>query len=223
VAQATIQALQTRVTELSEVSEDSASPAAADDVGAIAELQDLRVKLKQAQDKLAVVSSASSSAAKAMQAVIADLQTQLKLLTQERDKLKNAATSRPTTPISRPTTPNSSARKHTPSSRSVASSRSGMVGIGMVITDSAPHRVTSVVPGGAAHACGQMREGDTLVSVDGSAVESLNVSGVRNLLLGEPGSKVDLTLARAAPDDDETVEYKVGVIRGVQASKPRFI
>jgi C-terminal processing protease CtpA/Prc len=51
------------------------------------------------------------------------------------------------------------------------------VGIGLVITDSAPHRVTSVVPGGAAHACGMIREGDTLVAVDENSVEDLDVAG----------------------------------------------
>jgi len=61
--------------------------------------------------------------------------------------------------------------------------------------------------------------------VDETPVEHLDVVGVRNLLLGEPGSKVELILARAAPndDDDDEMQYKVRVIRGVQASKPRFI
>jgi hypothetical protein len=226
VAQATIQALQKRVTELSE---DSASPAAADDVGALAELQELRARLKDAEDKVAATSKAREVEIFELKAKVVALTNSRNKLERdklerdklERDKLKIAAASRPSTP----TSSSSGSRRPTPtpSSRSVASSRSGLVGIGMVITDSAPHRVTSVVPGGSAHASGQLREGDTLVSVDETPVEHLDVVGVRNLLLGEPGSKVELILARAAPNDDDEMQYKVRVIRGVQASKPRFI
>ena len=211
VAQATIQALQKRVTEL--LDDAGSSPASSEG----AEVAQLRVRLRRAEDDLAK----STSTAQAMQAEIAELKSKLQQVAGERDKLKAAAAERPksgsSTPNSRPSTPKVTA------SRSVSSSRGGMVGIGLVITDSAPHRITSVVPGGSAHACGLIREGDILLAVDESSVEHLDVAGVRSLLLGESGSKVDLTLKRNAPQDNELPEYKVRVIRGVQGSKPRFI
>ncbi|EKX31360.1 hypothetical protein GUITHDRAFT_149349 [Guillardia theta CCMP2712] len=66
----------------------------------------------------------------------------------------------------------------------------GKVGIGMSITDKAPHRITSILPGSAASACPQVCVGDVLVAVDGVNVEKLPLEIVRRKLLGEEGRKL---------------------------------
>ena len=61
-----------------------------------------------------------------------------------------------------------------------------------VITEKAPHRVVSLVEGGAAQACGEIQMGDILLSIDDANIERLPMTYIKPMLLGETGSKVRL-------------------------------
>ena len=52
--------------------------------------------------------------------------------------------------------------------------------------------VKDVVPGFAADACGNIKPGDVLVSIDGRPLSRLSLEQVKGLMLGIPGSRAVL-------------------------------
>ena len=59
-----------------------------------------------------------------------------------------------------------------------------------VITEKAPHRVVSLVEGGAARACGEIHLDDILLAIDDANIERVPMTYIKSMLLGETGSKV---------------------------------
>ena len=73
----------------------------------------------------------------------------------------------------------------------------------MIITDTQPHRIVTLVEGGPAHASGLVREGDVIISIDGKSVERCSLQEVRERLVGRTGTSVDLQLLRTSWTDPE--------------------
>ena len=84
-------------------------------------------------------------------------------------------------------------------------------GVGLRITDAAPFRVRGCVPGGPADGSGQIRIGDVLMTVDGTAVGSLPIAEVRRLIVGAPGSRVAMQFLRNRGDERRT--FEVAMVR----------
>lgn len=86
------------------------------------------------------------------------------------------------------------------------------VGIGVTVTkaDGEYVRVTAVTPGSGAEAAG-VEVGDMIKAVDGSDVLGVALDEVKNLILGDSGTTVSLTLLKA-DGSEETVEAERRVI-----------
>ena len=72
------------------------------------------------------------------------------------------------------------------------------VGLGVRITEHPPHRVTELVQGGAAIVAGKLQIGDVLLKIQGKDTRRMTFQQVRALLLGPPGSTVELSVQRKA-------------------------
>lgn len=79
---------------------------------------------------------------------------------------------------------------------------SGSAPRGLVVCSVFPPPPPQVIPGSAAHAHGGIEVGDTLVSVEGQGVEALDLSEVRNMIVGPLGTQ------------GEPSTHTVAVIRG---------
>ena len=88
-----------------------------------------------------------------------------------------------------------------------------MCGVGLRITDAAPYRVRGCLAGGVAHKTGEIRPGDVLLSVDGSAVGGLSIGEVRGMIVGRAGSVVEMQFQRSRGD-----ERKVFTVRMTRAA-----
>lgn len=74
------------------------------------------------------------------------------------------------------------------------------VGIGVGLTDADGRAVISrVIPGGPADVAG-VRRGDVLVRVGATAVDTLDATEIRSLIVGEAGTPVSLTVRRGGRD-----------------------
>ena len=80
-----------------------------------------------------------------------------------------------------------------------------LVGIGMRITDEAPHRVTELVEGGAAYLSGAIQVGDYILQVANMDASKHSIADIRNCVLGPAGSCLDLKLDRRGEDDEPNV------------------
>jgi len=79
------------------------------------------------------------------------------------------------------------------------------VGVGMTVQqrqDGAGLDIVKVEPGGSAQAQGLL-PGDILSEVDGQKVAQLGIEGARNLIRGEAGTQVSVTVRR----DDQTLQF----------------
>lgn len=78
------------------------------------------------------------------------------------------------------------------------------VGIGVIVTanyEQVSLRVSTVLPGSAAEAAG-VKKGDYVIAVDGSRIEDVGIDGLMDLIAGEIGSTVEVTVLRG---EDEIV------------------
>ena len=82
--------------------------------------------------------------------------------------------------------------------------------------------VKDVVPGFAADACGNIKPGDVLVSIDGRPLSRLSLEQVKGLMLGIPGSRAVLEVIRndQAPFNVEVT--RVSNIRSPPSTKSSF-
>ena len=81
------------------------------------------------------------------------------------------------------------------------------VGVGVTITqmeDGSGLRVTQVTIGGSAEEAGVKAE-DIIVAVDGNSIDQMSLDGVSNLIKGEIGTQVVLTVLRDGSEMDITV------------------
>ncbi len=84
------------------------------------------------------------------------------------------------------------------------------VGIGVTIQhreDNAGLDVVEVVAGGPAEAAG-LKAGDLITGVDGTAIAGMPIEEVRNLIRGEEGTQVKLTVLRDEKEESLTVTRK---------------
>ncbi len=84
------------------------------------------------------------------------------------------------------------------------------VGIGVTITtrqDGAGQDVTQVTKGGSAEEAGILA-GDIIVGVDGQSIAGMDVNAIRDLIRGEVGTTVDITVRREGKDLVLTVTRK---------------
>ena len=86
-----------------------------------------------------------------------------------------------------------------------AMKRAKLVGIGMRITDEAPHRVTEIVEGSAAHLSGAIQVGDYILEVATMDASKHSIADIRNFILGPAGSYLDLKLDRRGEDNEPNV------------------
>ncbi|MFN8636367.1 MAG: S41 family peptidase [Chloroflexota bacterium] len=85
--------------------------------------------------------------------------------------------------------------------RASLTSDQGRVGLGILIQgQSAPFRISSVIPGAPADKAG-VKEGDELEAIDGRDVRGLDLRTVSDLLRGEEGQQVSLSLRRRSGAD----------------------
>ena len=92
--------------------------------------------------------------------------------------------------------------------------RAKLVGIGMRITDEAPHRVTEIVEGGAAYLSGALEVGDYILEVAQMDAESHSIAEIRSFILGPVGSYLELKLDRRGENDhDEPNVFTVKIKR----------
>lgn len=81
------------------------------------------------------------------------------------------------------------------------------VGIGVTITadeEAGGLRVTSVTPGGSAQAAGIQAE-DMIIAIEGTSTAEMSTTDARNLVRGEEGTTVTLTIRRGANTFDLTI------------------
>lgn len=99
------------------------------------------------------------------------------------------------------------------------SASNSFVGIGVTVThreDDSGEDVISVVDGGPAQAAGIL-PGDTIIKVDGQSIAGLNTTQAKERIVGEEGTKVDITVLRNGEEKTFTVErqrIKVKVASG---------
>ena len=82
--------------------------------------------------------------------------------------------------------------------------RAKLVGIGMRITETAPHRITEIVEGSAAHLSGSIEVGDYLLEVAQMSCNDYPIAEIRNFILGPVGSYLELKLDRRLQDNEST-------------------
>lgn len=75
-------------------------------------------------------------------------------------------------------------------------------------------RVKSILKGGSAEKNGSIRVGDILISVGGNDIQGIPASELRNILRGEVGKSVTLTLLRIDVESGSTSNYEVYLVRG---------
>lgn len=78
------------------------------------------------------------------------------------------------------------------------SASNSFVGIGVTVThreDDTGEDVLSVVEGGPAEAAGIL-PGDTIIKVDGQSLAGIDTNGAKEMIVGEEGTKVDITVLR---------------------------
>jgi carboxyl-terminal processing protease len=81
----------------------------------------------------------------------------------------------------------------------------GRVGLGIGIQgQAAPFTIVSVVPGAPAEAAG-VHAGDQITAVDGQSVDGIDANDLTDMLVGEAGQPVTLTLQRNGASTDLTV------------------
>ena len=100
-------------------------------------------------------------------------------------------------------------------SASVYSAVSGktpeLCGVGMRVTNVAPHRVVSFLPNGPVGKSGAVEVGDLLVAVNGVETQAKEIKEVRRLMTGTQGSEVELRFVGLRDGNKET--FAVTVIR----------
>ena len=87
-----------------------------------------------------------------------------------------------------------------------------LVGIGIRITDEAPHRVTEIVEGGAASLSGALQVGDYILEVANMDASKHTIADLRSFILGPVGSYLNLKLDRRGEDDEPNV-FTVNIMR----------
>ena len=80
--------------------------------------------------------------------------------------------------------------------------------------------VISVTPGGAADCCGRISVGDTVLSVNGEAVQQMTTSEVQQLFHGTLGSEVCIV---ARKNQNASSEYSVDLVRSLPGVQQRKI
>ncbi|EKX50055.1 PDZ_CTP_protease and SacI domain-containing protein [Guillardia theta CCMP2712] len=81
-----------------------------------------------------------------------------------------------------------------------------IVGVGIVFDEKeggTPLRIESLVPGSGADACGELKQGDELLTIDGIEVEGKSAADLAKYFQGPAGSTVILTLRRKESEDEE--------------------
>eukprot|EP00960_Hanusia_phi_P072112 767704-Hanusia_phi.AAC.6 len=80
------------------------------------------------------------------------------------------------------------------------------VGVGIVFEEpvgASPLRIESLVPGSGADACGELKQGDELLTIDGVDVEGKSAADLAKHFQGPAGTTVILTLRRKDAEDEE--------------------
>ena len=126
-------------------------------------------------------------------------------------------------PIAQTHTPRQSAavpaaQPHTPRQLAAAPpSAPDLVGVGIRLTETPPHRVIELVPGGPAATAGGVQTGDQLVEVAGRDVSMMPMSAIRRLIVGPQGSTVSMVFVRDCAGDQDSVggrRFQVEMVRG---------
>ena len=100
--------------------------------------------------------------------------------------------------------------------------RAKLVGIGMRITETAPHRITEIVEGSAAHLSGAIEVGDYLLEVAQMSCNDYPIAEIRNFILGPVGSYLELKLDRRLQDDDGNTNYHSNIFT-VKVKRAEFV
>jgi carboxyl-terminal processing protease len=117
--------------------------------------------------------------------------------------------------------------------RGSLTSDTGRVGLGILIQgQSAPFTIGSVVPGAPAEKAG-VKDGDVIQAIDGKDLSRLELRDVSDMLRGEAGQPVTLTLRRAGPasapgqvpapaatDTEASSTFDIEVVRGKFSEPP---
>lgn len=97
--------------------------------------------------------------------------------------------------------------------------RNSFVGIGVTVTqhaDGIGEEIISVIEGGPAYEAG-LQVGDTIIKVDGTSMAGLNTTEAKNLIAGEEGTQVVVTVLRGEQELDYVITrktIKVSVAKG---------
>ena len=94
---------------------------------------------------------------------------------------------------------------------SVSGTTPELCGVGMRVTNVAPHRVVSFLPNGPVGKSGAVEVGDLLVAVNGVETQAKEIKEVRRLMTGAQGSEVELRFVGLRDGNKET--FAVTVIR----------
>ena len=100
--------------------------------------------------------------------------------------------------------------------------RAKLVGIGMRITETAPHRITEIVEGSAAHLSGAIEVGDYLLEVAQMSCNDYPIAEIRNFILGPVGSYLELKLDRRLQDDEGNTNYHSNIFT-VKVKRAEFV
>ena len=100
--------------------------------------------------------------------------------------------------------------------------RAKLVGIGMRITETAPHRITEIVEGSAAHLSGAIEVGDYLLEVAQMSCNDYPIAEIRNFILGPVGSYLELKLDRRLQDDEGNANYHSNIFT-VKVKRAEFV
>jgi carboxyl-terminal processing protease len=96
--------------------------------------------------------------------------------------------------------------------RNQRASRDGYVGVGITLDDSGNRpRISAVVADSPAHAAG-LQIDDHLVAVDGRAVTNMALDRITDLLHGDAGTRLTLTIERGQQTRSQTVRLTRGLV-----------
>jgi len=91
-----------------------------------------------------------------------------------------------------------------------------LCGLGMRVTEEAPHRIVELIAGGAARESHKLIVGDHILKIAGKETKFLTMSQVRDLIVGPPESIVTMKIIRRmhdAEDHDKEETFDVELVR----------
>lgn len=97
------------------------------------------------------------------------------------------------------------------------------VGVGMLVSEKPPHRVSRIVEGGGAHLSKLVQVGDDILEVDGLDCGKMSIVELKARLQGRQNSEVKVKFSRRGAKGEQVSETEVAMMRGVPGQGSDFL